>query len=162
MDPDAKSGTALGVWLTARRWHGNRLSGPSRTTCVSAVFVAVSCVAGIACSSTSDDDIATQQRLAEQLIGATKQAGVAPRLTVDVAESLYGTDARAVCAAFDGGTSTVGDHILLGNLAQGRRKTITDDAASYAGLVIQIYCPEVLSHFAEVVADLDLVEASNR
>jgi hypothetical protein len=113
------------------------------------------------CSSTSDEDKATEQQLAEQLVAATEQAGVAPQLTVDVAEALYGTDAPAVCDAFDGGTSTAGDLILRGNLAQGRRKTITEDAVTYAGLVIQTYCPEVLPDFDEAVADLDPFETSN-
>jgi hypothetical protein len=114
----------------------------------------------VGCSSTSDEDEATEQQLAEQLVAATQEAGVAPRLTVDVAESLYGTDAPAVCDAFDGGTSSAGDLILRGNVAQGRRKAITDDAVTYAGLVIQTYCPDVQSDFDDAVADIDPVEKS--
>lgn len=128
-----------------------------RQVAISSVVVLLA----VSCSSTSDDDEATEQQLAEQLVAATEQAGVAPNLTVDVAESLYGTDASTVCDAFDGGTSTSADLILRGNLAQGRRKAITDDAVTYAGLVIQTYCPDVLSDFNDVVADLDPLETSN-
>jgi hypothetical protein len=115
----------------------------------------------VGCSSTSDADEATEQQLAEQLVTATQQAGVAPRLTVDTAEALYGTDASTVCDAFDGGTTTSADLILRGNTAQGRRKTITDEAVTYAGLVIQTYCPDVTPDFDEAVADLDPIEKSN-
>ena len=82
------------------------------------------------CSDDSDD--ASEQALAEQLVDAAHAAGVAPRLTVDVAESLYGTDAPAVCDAFDGGLSTAERTLILGNPGHGRRKTITDDAVTYA------------------------------
>lgn len=107
------------------------------------------------CSSTSDEDQATEQQLAEQLVDATQSAGVTPRLTVDVAEALYGTDAPTVCDAFDGGTSTSAELILRGNMAQGRRKTITDDAVTYARLVVETYCPDVLPDFDDAVTDID-------
>src|SRR6186997_1511891 len=94
-----------------------------------------------ACSSTSASDEATEQALAEQLVDASHAAGVAPRLTVAVAESLYGTEAPAICDAFDGGLSTAEQNLLLGNPAHGRRKTITDDAVTYGRLVVETYCP---------------------
>lgn len=112
-------------------------------------------VAASACSSMSSEGAATERQLAEQLVVATQSANVAPRLTVDLAESLYGTDARSVCAAFEGGTSTSADLILRGNTAQGRRKAITDAAVTYAGLVVRTYCPDVLADYAAVVRDVD-------
>jgi hypothetical protein len=115
-----------------------------------------------ACSSTSDSDEATEQALAEQLVDATHAAGVAPRLTVDVAESLYGTEAPAICDAFDGGLSTAEQNLLLGNPAHGRRKTITDEAVTYGRLVVETYCPDNLDEYDDVVADLDPFEASSR
>ena len=114
-----------------------------------------------ACSSTSDEDEATEQARAEQLVDAAHSAGVAPRLTVDVAESLYGTDAPAVCDAFDGGLSTAEQNLILGNPAHGRRKTITDNAVTYGRLVVETYCPDNLDEYDDVVADLDPFEASN-
>ena len=115
-----------------------------------------------ACSSTSASDEATEQALAEQLVDATRAAGVAPRLTVDVAESLYGTEAPAICDAFDGGLSTAEQNLLLGNPAHGRRKTITDDAVTYGRLVVETYCPDDLDEYDDVVTDLDPFEASGR
>ena len=67
--------------------------------------VALSTIVAL-CAGCSSDDDASEQALAEQLVAATQAAGVAPRLTVDLAESLYGTDAPAVCDAFDGEPST--------------------------------------------------------
>jgi hypothetical protein len=125
------------------------------------IAIVILVVAGAACSSTSDEDAATEQQLAEQLVAATQAADVAPRLTVGVAESLYGTDAPAVCEAFEGGTTTAAELVLRGNLAQGRRKTITDDAVTYAGLVVQTYCPDVLPDFEAAVGDLDPFETDN-
>jgi hypothetical protein len=122
--------------------------------------LAAAVVALGACSSTSDADEAEEQARAEELVAATQEAGVAPRLTVEAAESLYGTDAATVCEAFEGGTTTSAELLLFGNAAQGRRKAITEDAVTYAGLVVQTYCPDELDHFNEAVADLDPFETS--
>jgi hypothetical protein len=136
---------------------GPVVSGPVRR----AVLFLLFCLLAVACSSTSDADKATEQRLAEQLVAATEKAGVAPRLTTDAAESLYGTDASSVCDAFDGGASTAADLIMRGNLAQGRRKVITDEAVIYTGLVVETYCPDLLIHLEDVVKDLDPFEKTS-
>ncbi len=112
----------------------------------------------VACGS--DEAGSSEEALAQQLVDATAAAGVAPRLTVDVAEALYGTDAPAVCDAFDGGLSTTAKNILLGNPGHGRRKTITDDAIEYGRLVVQTYCPQFGADYDAVVADLDPFERS--
>jgi hypothetical protein len=106
----------------------------------------------------SDENEASEQALAEKLVAATQAAGVAPRLTVDTAESLYGTDAEAVCKAFDGELSTSAKNQLLGRFGLNRRKTITDHAVTYGGLVIDTYCPEARPRYDEVVTDLDPFE----
>ena len=108
----------------------------------------------------SDEAGSSEEALAQQLVDATTAAGVAPRLTVDVAEALYGTDAPAVCDAFDGGLSTSAKNILLGNPGHGRRKTITDDAIQYGRLVVQTYCPQFEPEYDAVVADLDPFDRS--
>ena len=115
-----------------------------------------------ACSSTSDADQATEQARAEQLVDAARAAGVAPRLTVDTARALYGTDAPAVCDAFDGGLSTAERNLIFGNPAQGRSKTITDDAVIFGRLVVKTYCPDNLDHYDDAVADLDPITATAR
>ena len=79
-----------------------------------------------------------------------------------MAESLYGTDAPAVCDAFDGGLSTAERTLILGNPGHGRRKTITDDAVTYGGLVVQTYCPQHLDEYDDIVEELDPFETSER
>jgi hypothetical protein len=118
--------------------------------------VSICLVAG--CGSTARS--ATERDKAEQLVTKTRAAGVAPELTAETAESLYGDDASAVCDAFDGGLSTTGRLLLLGNPSGRRTKTITADAVTYARLVVETYCPDVLPDFDKEVSDLDPVESS--
>jgi hypothetical protein len=108
-----------------------------------------------------DATSATGRERAEQLVAATEAAGVAPGLTVDAAEALYGDDAPAVCRAFDGGTSSAADVALRGHLAN-RRKVITTDAIIYGRLVVQTYCPDVLGDYDAVVDELDPFEVTGR
>jgi hypothetical protein len=133
--------------MTIRRRFAGRL------LVVVAVLAAVN-----ACSSTSDEEKAREQQLATEFVASLEAAMIAPRMTVELAEDLYGTDATTICDAFDGGTSTAGDLILRGNTAQGRRKTITDEAVEYAALVIETYCPDVAADFRRTVADIDPFE----
>ena len=96
------------------------------------IFVGVAIVSAVFAGCGSDDDGSSEEAtLAQQLVDATHAAGVAPRTDRRVAESLYGTDASAVCDAFDGGLSTSAQNIILGNPGHGRRKTITDEAVEY-------------------------------
>ena len=111
-----------------------------------------------ACSSTSAEEAATQQHLAVDLVSATQEAGILPRLTPDVVASLYGSDASSVCDAFDGGLSTSGANLLRGNPGHARRNNITTTAVIYAGLVIQTYCPDVLADFEFEIADIDPIK----
>jgi len=129
---------------------------PVRRCVAAAVSIVV--FAGIGAGCGSDESDASEQALAEQLVSATQAEGVAPHLTVDAAESLYGTDARAVCKAFDGELSTSAKNQLLGRFGLSRRKTITDQAVTYGGLVVDTYCPEFRDRYDEVVADIDPFE----
>ena len=99
--------------------------------------------------------------MAEQLVDSAHAAGVAPRLTADVAASLYGPDAPAVCDVFEDGLTTAERNLLLGNPAHGRRKTVTDNAITHGRVVVETYCPDNLDDYDDVVADLDPFEASN-
>jgi hypothetical protein len=123
-----------------------------------ATIVAIVALAGMSAGCGSDESDASEQALAEKLVAATQAAGVAPRLTVETAESLYGTDAAAVCKAFDGELSTSAKNQLLGRFGLSRRKTITDQAVTYGGAVVDTYCPEFRSRYDEVVADIDPFE----
>ena len=111
----------------------------------------------VACGS---DDHAGSRAKAERFVAATVEAGLAPRLTVEVAESLYGNDAATVCEAFDGPLSSAEEIILLGNPSGRRHKTITTHALEYAQLVVETYCPEHLPNIVAVVDDLEPFETS--
>lgn len=113
------------------------------------LFVAAGC---------STDDREAREK-AEELVAATSAAGVAPRLTADVAEALYGTDAAPVCDVFEGGLTSAERLILLGNPSDRRHKTITDHSVAYAALVIETYCPEHREDFLDEVRDLDPFES---
>jgi hypothetical protein len=120
--------------------------------------VVAATLAALLTAGCSTNPSAEEQQLAETLVSSAHEAGIAPRLTVDVAESLYGTDAPTVCDAFEGGTSTSGELLLFGNQTQRRRKTITDDATAFARLVVETYCPDVLPDFDEAVERVDPIE----
>lgn len=114
-----------------------------------------------ACTSTSESDEANEKALAAQLVDAAHAAGVAPRLTPEVAESLYGADAPGVCDTFDGGLGTSEQNMILGNPALGRRKTITDRAITYGRVVVETYCPDKLDEYNDEVEGLQPFESSD-
>jgi hypothetical protein len=144
-------------------WFGEDTMNISMSTIGRALAV-LSTTAALAtgCSSQRDSDREVEQQKAAELVAATESAGVAPRLTTDLAESLYGTDAPGVCDLFDGGLSTSAKNVILGNPAQGRRKTVTDEAVVYGRLVVQTYCPDELDDFEDVVAGLGPFDRNDR
>lgn len=93
-------------------------------------------------------------------MSAAHSAGVAPRLTVGVAESLYGTSAPQICDALDGGVSSAESVLLKGNPAGRRGKLVTTDAVTYERLVVQTYCPSNLSTYDDLVADIDATKTT--
>jgi hypothetical protein len=97
---------------------------------------------------------------AEQLVSSAQAAGVAPGLTVDVAESLYGSSAPQVCDALDGGVSSAESMLLTLNPAGRRPKVISTDAVTYGGLVVQTYCPQDSATYDELVSGMDPVETT--
>jgi hypothetical protein len=105
-----------------------------------------------ACSSSGS---AKEESLAQQLVSETRAAGVAPGLTVDSAEALYGTTAPQLCDALDGGVSSAESLLLTGNPAGRRPKLVTTDAVTYGGLVVKTYCPENESTYQDLVSDID-------
>ena len=102
-----------------------------------------------------------EQEKAQQLVSAAHAAGLAPHLTVEVAEALYGEDAAGVCDVFEGGLTTAERNDLLGNVANRRPKTITTNAIDYGRLVVKTYCPDELSRYDSVVSDLNPVSSSD-
>jgi hypothetical protein len=111
--------------------------------------------------STSSADKATEQEKAQQLVSAAHASGLAPHLTVDIAEALYGKDAAGVCDVFKDGLTTAERNDLLGNSANRRPKTITTNAIDYGRLVVKTYCPDELSRYNGIVDDLNPVTSSD-
>ena len=111
----------------------------------------------VACSSTPS---AKEKSRAEKLVSATKSAGVAPGLTVETAEALYGTSAPQLCDALDGGVSSAESLLLTGNPSGRREKLITTDAVTYGRLVVKTYCPGQLSTYNDLVDDIDATEVT--
>ncbi len=102
-----------------------------------------------------------EQEKAQQLVSSAHAAGLAPHLTVEVAEALYGKDAAAVCDVFEDGLTTAERNDLLGNSANRRPKTITTNAIDYGRLVVKTYCPDELSRYNSIVDDLNPVTSSD-
>jgi hypothetical protein len=128
------------------------------------VWVLVVVVAGllvwVLVAKISPVNAATSQQKAQQFVAAVHSAGLAPHLTVGVAESLYGSEAPAVCRVFKGGLTTAEKNDLVGNPSNRRPKTITTNAVAYGRVVVQTYCPDELSHYNSVVENLNPVKSS--
>jgi len=84
---------------------------------------------------------------------------LAPRLTVDVAVSLYGTDAADVCRVFEDGLDSTEYLLLLGNPSNRRSKFITERSVEYMRHVVDTYCPSQHAAFDDVVSQLDPIES---
>jgi hypothetical protein len=108
-----------------------------------------------ACGATNAPSGTPKAQRAQQLVSSAKAAGVAPHLTVGVAESMYGSTAPGVCKVFEDGLTTGEKNDLLGNPSGRRAKSITTDAVTYGRLVVQAYCPQQLAHYNAAVKDLD-------
>ena len=109
----------------------------------------------VGCSSTGAEETATEQANAKTLVSAAHAAGVAPGLTVEVAESLYGTSAPQICDVLKDGVSSAESLLLSGNPSGRREKLVTTDAVTYERLVVKTYCPDELSTYDDLVADID-------
>ena len=122
------------------------------------VVSALVLVAG--CSTTGAKEQAAERADAKKLVSAAHAAGVAPDLTVEVAESLYGTSAPQICDVLQDGISSAESLLLSGNPAGRREKLVTTDAVTYERLVVKTYCPDELSTYEDLVADIDPTETS--
>ena len=136
--------------------HIAKVTGPgSGVARVATVLVVAALLTG--CSS---DHSPAEKSKAESLVAATESAGVAPGLTVGIAESLYGTSAPQLCDALDGGVTTAEQLLLTGNLTGRRDKVITTDSVTYGELVVKTYCPDQLSQYDDLVDDIDPTEVT--
>ncbi|MEM8620031.1 MAG: hypothetical protein AAGF73_09940 [Actinomycetota bacterium] len=125
------------------------------------LLVGAICVLLISAACSSDSDPLAEQR-ASELVDRAAEAGVAPGLTVETAEALYGTDAPAFCEAHRGDLDGVAGLVVVGNTAQGRRPVITDEAITFGRLVAEVYCPDVLDDYDAFVGDVDPFERTDR
>lgn len=112
------------------------------------------------CSFRSDSDQEVAEAKAQEFIQSLQGTGLAPRLTSDVAVALYGTDAPAVCGAFDDGLNSNEYLLLLGNPSNRRAKTVTEHSVEFTRHVIRTYCPDQQGAFGDVVEAFDPIESS--
>jgi hypothetical protein len=115
----------------------------------------------VALSGCGTSGSADEQAKAEQLVKETDSAGVAEGLTVQTAESLYGTSAPQICDALDAGIGSAASMLLTGNPSGRRPKLVTTDAVTYAGLVVSVYCPDQTKAFDDLLADIDPTEPTS-
>ena len=113
-----------------------------------------------ACSSSTSTDGGGDAASAQKLVSAAQAAGVAPGLTAEVAQSLYGGSAAQICDVLDGGVSSAESMLLTLNPSGRRAKLITTDAIAYERLVVQTYCPNELSTYDDLVAEIDGTETT--
>jgi hypothetical protein len=113
------------------------------------------------CSSSGAEEGSTEEADAQSLVSAAHSAGVAPDLTVGVAESLYGSSAAQICDVLDGGISSAEALLLSGNPSGRRDKLITTDAVTYERLVVTTYCPDQLDAYDDLVADIDTTDTTS-
>ncbi len=112
------------------------------------------------CSSSTSTDEGADAASAQKLVSAAQAAGVAPGLTAEVAQSLYGGSAAQICDVLDGGVSSAESMLLTLNPSGRRAKLITTDAIAYERLVVQTYCPNELSTYDDLVAEIDGTETT--
>jgi len=142
-----------------RLFAGPVIDGSAVAARVAVVVSALVLVAG--CSSTGAKEQAAEKADATKLVSAAHKAGVAQDLTVEVAESLYGTSAPQICDVLEDGVSSAESLILNGNPSGRREKLITTDAITYERLVVKTYCPDELSTFEDLTADIDGTETTS-
>ena len=88
-------------------------------------------------------------------------AGVAPGLTVEWPSRSTGRSAPQICDVLEDGVSSAESLLLTGNPSGRREKLITTDAVTYERLVVKTYCPDELSTFDDLVADIDPTETTS-
>lgn len=146
--------------MTGDRTHNTRDSRARPVVGACLLLLALGLLLSGCGGSSSSADKATEQQRAQQLVDAAHASGIAPHLTVEVAEALYGKDAPAVCDVFESGLTTAERNDLLGNPANRRTKTITTNAIDYGRLVVKAYCPDELDRYNSIVEDLNPVSSS--
>ena len=120
------------------------------------LLVCVYALVAVACGQ-SDADEADAEAKAERLVVLAESQGY-DRLTVQIAEVVYGTSAPTVCGAFDSGWHR-DLAIYHGRNPSGRlAQQVGPDLLAFDRLVIEVYCPEHLQDFDEFVGDLRLVD----
>ena len=143
----------------AERTYLRAVTGRHRDAARGAVLLGV-LVLVAACSSTGAEEQATEEADAKTLVSAAHAAGVATGLTVEVAESLYGTSASQICDVLKDGVSSAESMLLSGNPSGRREKLVTTDAVTYERLVVKTYCPDELSTYDDLVADIDATKTT--
>jgi hypothetical protein len=121
-----------------------------RRTSIVAILAALT-VGLTACGAADDSDPANAK--ADALVRAASAEDLAPNLTNEVARTLYGNDGGRVCGALKRDEQPT----LVG---MGRTRILSqpdehvDDLVAFDRLVVEIYCPDQIGRFDEVLDEL--------
>ncbi len=120
--------------------------------CLIAAAVVARAAGASACGA---DDSRPANEKADALVTAARADDLAPNLTNEIARTLYGDDGGQVC-----GTLEHDKQPTLVGLGRTRALAQPDEHAdrlvAYDRLVVEIYCPEQLERFDEVLDDLHI------
>jgi hypothetical protein len=116
-------------------------------------LLALLCMGVTACAAEDNDEANVK---ADALVLAARSDGLAPELTNEIARTLYGDDGGQVCGALKRDWQPT----LIG---QGHMRKLTsqpdehaDELLAYDQLVVEIYCPDQLPRFEEVLDQLNV------
>jgi len=105
----------------------------------------------LAITGCADIDEPTAASRAETLVEEARATGIAPDLTVDVAESLYGDSAPTVCGPLDDDPVSV---LTWSRVNRHMPEEQVTDLVDYDRLVIDTYCPDLAGDYEELLDDL--------
>lgn len=114
-----------------------------------AVILALA-VAAAGCSATDMDR--RGRWLADRLEEEAHATGIAPELDEDIALSLYGDDAEVVCGPLEGDPNAL---VWSRMRLEGMPEEVTDDLVAYDRLVVEVYCPDRLDTYDDLLDRLN-------
>lgn len=105
------------------------------------------------CGHTSDSELARQR--ADELVAKTQANGSAPGLTAETARNLYGEDAHSVCAPLRHDPIEV---VTWARVTRHVPREQVRDLVAYDRAVVEVYCPDELQRYDELLDDLHVDE----
>ncbi len=124
-----------------------------RALFVLAVAASAVCLAGCGTGRDTSDESTAK---AEQLVSALHAKGLSPQVSVDDAESLYGTGAPLLCDRLTSPMRLPLDQSLGGPSWANAPEERVAETVEYSRVVVSVYCPDELDRFEDVVKEWEL------